>query len=174
MLPPWPPTHQLPSAPLSLLVHPSTCHHPVILGLLAHECVVRSNVRNAVLLRFATKVCICLSSPSYARPAPSLIRTVVHFVSGSLGCGRHSWCHQWGHATSSCCSLGCRSCILSALTERHSCPFDGTYNEARPDPFPDGFGCCTSTSISNFPLGRTKLITSPVLRCSAQLPSAVK
>ena len=64
--------------------------------------------------------------------------------------------------------------ILSAFTGRHSCPFNGTYSKALPDPFPDKFGCCTSTSISNFPPRRMKLITSPVLRCSTQQPSAVK
>ena len=45
--------------------------------------------------------------------------------------------------------------------------------EAR-DPIPDECGSCTSTSVSNFPPCRTKLITSPVLRWSAQFPSAVR
>ena len=120
---------------------------------------------------------VCLSSPSYARPAPSLLRTVVHFVSGPPDRGRPSWWHQWDHATSSCCGLvlpqllSIQGSSLSAFTGRNSCTFDGTYSEARPDPFPDGG--CASTSISNCPPRRTKLITSPVLRCSAQLPSAV-
>ena len=104
---------------------------------------------------------------------------MIDFVSGSLCRGRHSWRQQRNYTTSSGCGLMLSQLpfgesILSAFTGRHSCPFNGTYSKARPDPFPDRFGGCTSTSISNFPPRRMKLITSPVLRCSTQLPFAVK
>ena len=150
--------------------------HPVIFDLLIHECAARSNMRNAVLFRFATgvrlpflsqlhKTCTKLDTDSGPlRVWPSRPRSAFLVASN--------------HATSSCCGLvlpqllSIQGSSLSAFTGRNSCTFDGTYSEARPDPFPDAG--CASTSFSNCPPRRTKLITSPVLRCSAQLPSAVK
>ena len=155
MLQPWPPTHQL----LCAQRHDSS---PI--------CLCRTSAQgSASTCRPFCPPTICLSSPSNARPASSLIRTVVHFVPGPLGRGRHSWCHQRDHVTSSCCGLvlpqllPVMGSILRAFTGQHSCPFDETNSEARPDLFSDGFGSCTSKSISNIPPRQTKLITSPSL-----------
>ena len=87
-------------------------------------------------------------------------------------------------------SMGSRHLILLWLGACRSCSHSGKHLErlhgaallplrwdlqrSSPRPVPDGFGGRTSKAISNFPPRRTKLITSPVLRCSAQLPSAVR
>ena len=95
---------------------------------------------------------------------------MIDFVSGSLCRGRQSWRQQRNYTSSSGCSLmlsqllSFGESILSAFTGRHSCHFNGTYSKARPDPFRDRFGNCTSTSLSKLPDRlRMKLITSPVL-----------